>query len=340
MRPLETVSDLERELSEPTLGVLDTFRSMPGDVVVLGAAGKMGPTLVRMLMRAKELVGDSRQIIAVARFSSPNSLDAMRRTGAKVIQCDLSDRSQVAQLPDAPLVIFMAGQKFGTRDNPELTWVMNTLVPANVAERYRRSKIVVFSTGCVYPFAPLSRPSRESDPLLAQGEYASTCIGRERVFTHCSNINGTPVLLFRLYYAIDLRYGVLLDLGQRVHQRAPIDISTGWANCIWQRDANARAIQCLEHVQSPAISLNVTSQEPFSIREAAIRFGELFGSAPCFVGTESPTAWIGDASRSYELFGPPSATLEEMIVATAKWIQIGGDTLNKPTHFEVRDGSF
>nr|MDQ3625147.1 NAD-dependent epimerase/dehydratase family protein [Verrucomicrobiota bacterium] len=289
MKRIETLAELEARLSAPTEGVLNTLRSLEGDLLVLGAGGKMGLSLARMAQRAGAAVGGKRRIFAVSRFSSANAADELRRHGVQPIACDLADREAVGHLPDAPHVIYMAGQKFGTSDTPELTWVMNTLVPAIVADRYARSRIVVFSTACVYPMTPATGPgSREGDPLGPPGEYASSCVGRERIFAHFSKANGTLALLFRLSYAIDLRYGVLLDVAQRVAHGLPVDVTTGWANVIWQGDANARAIECLAHTATPPRPLNVTGREKVSIRELAARFGELLGKQPAIVGTEAP----------------------------------------------------
>jgi nucleoside-diphosphate-sugar epimerase len=235
----------------------------------------------------------------------------------------------------------MAGQKFGTSDAPELTWGMNTLVPAIVAERFAKSRLVVFSTGCVYPLVPVDGPgSREDDALGPPGEYANSCVGRERVFSYFAKQNGTRMLMFRLCYAIDLRYGVLCDVASKVLQGLPVDVTMGTANVIWQGDASARAIQCLAHAATPPTVLNVTGIERVSIRSLAQRFGELLEREPIIIGRESDTAWIWDASRSYELFGSPTVSLEEMIEATAQWQRHGGAMLGKPTHFEVRDGNF
>jgi nucleoside-diphosphate-sugar epimerase len=341
MKPIETIEDLEERLSRPTDGVLETLRTLDGDVLVLGAGGKMGPTLARMARRGVEQLGQRRQVLAVSRFSSAAAADELRRHGVQPISCDLTDRDAVSRLPDAPNIIFMAGQKFGTSDRPELTWVMNTLVPAVVAERYAKSRIVVFSTGCVYPLTATDGPgSREDDVLDPPGEYANSCVGRERVFTHFSKKNGTPALLFRLNYAIDLRYGVLLDVAQKVAQGAPADVTMGWANVIWQGDANARAIQCLAHTATPPRPLNVTGREKISVRALAERFGGLLGRKAIITGKEAPTAWMSDASRSFELFGPVMVTLDEMIEAVAHWVKRGGATLGKPTHFESRNGQF
>ena len=342
MKPLLTLADLDDQLSLPTPGVLDTLRALDGDVLVLGAGGKMGPTLARMVRRGLDEIGRrDRRVFAVSRFSSAAAAAELQRHGVQTIACDLLDRAAVQALPDAPNVIFMAGQKFGTSEAPELTWVMNTLVPAIVAERFARSRIVVFSTGCVYPLVRADGPgSHENDALGPPGEYANSCVGRERVFTHFAKQNGTPTLLFRLCYAIDLRYGVLCDVANKVARGQPVDVTMGAANVIWQGDANARAIQCLAHTATPPLALNVTGLQRVSIRWLAQRFGDLLGRTPAIAGQEGATAWLWDATRSYALFGPPVVSLEEMIDATAQWVRQGGATLGKPTHFETTDGRF
>jgi nucleoside-diphosphate-sugar epimerase len=335
-------AELEDLLSLPTAGVRSTLHALEGDVAILGAGGKMGPTLARMARRGLDEIGQrERRVFAVSRFSDVKVREELEAHGVIVLSCDLLDRSAVQSLPDAPNVIFMAGQKFGTSEAPELTWVMNTLVPAHVAERYAKSRIVVFSTGCVYPLVPLSGPgSREEDALNPPGEYAATCVGRERVFAHFAKQHGTQVLYFRLCYANDLRYGVLVDVAQKVASGQPVDVSMGAVHVIWQGDANARAIQCLAHVAHPPGALNVTGLERVSVRWLAKRFGELLEKEPIFSGVEGERAWLWDASRSYELFGPPEVDLEEMMRATTQWLRQGGSTINKPTHFEATDGKF
>lgn len=342
MKPLLTSDALEYQLSEPTAGVLETLQKLDGDILVLGAGGKMGPTLAIMARRACDSLGQTdRQVIAVSRFSDPVAADVLAKQGVRTLSCDLMDRDAVKKLPEAPNVIFMAGQKFGTSDSPGTTWVMNTLVPAIVAERYARSRIVVFSTGCVYPLtAANGTGSIEEDFLGPPGDYANSCVGRERIFSHFAQEKGTETLMFRLSYAIDLRYGVLHDIAQKVAREEPMDVTMGYANIIWQGDANARALQCLEHVSNPPAALNVTGLEKVSIRALAGRFGELLGKKVQITGQESDTAWLFNAQRSYEWFGPPSVTLEEMIQATAQWISQGGSSLGKPTHYETRDGQF
>ncbi len=341
MPPIANEAELDDALSQPTAGLLETLHELEGDILVLGVGGKMGPSLARMARRASAQLGQLRRVFGVARFSSATVADELCAHGVEPIRCDLAERSAVEQLPEVPNVIFMAGQKFGTAEQPELTWAMNTFVPALVAERFARSRIVVFSTGCVYPLAPVSGPgSQEDDALGPPGEYPNSCVGRERIFTHFSNKHGTPALLFRLNYAIDLRYGVLLDVAQKVAARQPVDVTMGYVNVIWQGDANARALQCLAHTATPPRVLNVTGQGQVSLRELAVRFGEMLGCPPVFTGQEAPTAWLSDASRSFEMFGPVAVTLDEMIEATAHWVKSGGVTLGKPTHFETRDGQF
>lgn len=342
MNPIRTLDELDDELSRPTGGVLDTLRQIDGDVVVLGAGGKMGPTVARMLRRGFQEIGQPhRRVIAVSRFSSGEAAAALQRFGVETIAGDLLDRRFVAGLPDVANVLFMAGQKFGTSGAPELTWAMNTLVPAHVAERFAAARVVVFSTGCVYPLMPLEGPgAKEGDPLTPPGEYANSCVGRERLFEHFARQNGMRALFFRLCYSVELRYGVLIDVARSVLEGRPVDVSMGVVNVIWQRDASARAIQSLLHAASPPVPLNVTGMERVSIRDLAARFGRRFQKAPIMTGEERPTAWVWDASRSYKLFGPPSVSLDEMIEATADWLERGGATIDKPTHFEVRDGQF
>ncbi|MCX7044311.1 MAG: NAD(P)-dependent oxidoreductase [Candidatus Sumerlaeota bacterium] len=336
--PLLTNDALDEWLSRPTAGVVETLRALPGDVLVLGAGGKMGPTLARMARRALD---PGREVFAVSRFSSASAAEALEKHGVSIIRCDLLDRAAVSRLPDAANVIFMAGQKFGTTGVPEMTWMMNAVLPAIAAERYAASRIVVFSTGCVYPFVAIaSGGSREEDALAPPGEYAQSCVARERVFTYFSKSHGAPTLIFRLNYAIDLRYGVLHDVAWKVLRSEPVDVTMGYANVIWQGDANARALQCLAHTARPPAVLNVTGRELISIRSLAERFGELLGRAPVITGKEAPTAWLSNATKSFDMFGEVSVPLEEMIQATADWVRQGGASLGKPTHFENRNGDF
>lgn len=342
MTPITTVVELDEALSRPTPGVLEILQRRSGDVIVLGAGGKMGPTLARMLRRAFDTIGDSsRRAIAVSRFSSAAAAQSLRQAGVDTIPCDLTSQQQIRNLPDAPNVIYLVGQKFGTQESPELTWITNTVVPALVAERFAGSNIVALSTGCVYPLVASSGPgSTEDDPLGPPGEYANSCVGRERVFEYYSKRDQTPIVFVRLCYAIDLRYGVLLDLAQQVAHSQPIDLSMAATHVIWQGDANARIIQCLDHTQVPPVAVNITGRDRLQIKELAVRLGELLDRKVQFTGEPGPTAWLWNAQRSYDWFGPPTVTIEEMLQATAHWVKHAGPTLNRPTHFEVRDGNF
>jgi nucleoside-diphosphate-sugar epimerase len=342
MEPIRDVEMLEERLSRPTVGAIETLARLDGDVLLLGAGGKMGLSLARMARRALDAAGKrQRRVIAVSRFTKSAVAKEFQRHGIETIACDLLERSAVEALPEAANVLCLVGQKFGTSDAPDLTWVTNTMAPALIAQRYARSRVVVFSTGCVYALAPAAGPgSREADPLTPHGEYANAAVGRERVFEYYARQNGAQALFFRLYYAIDLRYGVLLDIAQKVLQSAPIDLTIGSVHVIWQGDANSRAIQCLAHVAAPPVALNVAGGERLSVHRLAERFGAELGVAPVFIETEGTRALVCDASRSYDWFGPPEVTLDEMIAATVQWMRQGGETLGKPTRFEAYDGNY
>jgi len=328
-------------LSQPTAGAVTALDRLNGDVLIAGAGGKMGPTLAMMAVKAQEASGRKRKVYAVSRFSNAASRESLEAAGVETIACDLLDAGAVAGLPKAPNVLFLAGQKFGTSSGPELTWAMNTIVPANVARHYRGSRIVAFSTGCVYSFATvLSGGSREGWPTEPRGDYANSCLGRERTFEYFSKTEGTPVCLYRLNYAIDFRYGVLLDIAQKVQAGEPVDVAMGHVNLIWQGDANARALQCLEVAESPARAMNITGPETVSVRELAHRFAAWFGCEAVITGSEAPAAWLNNAGDSFREFGYPSVALDSMIEWVAAWVQSGGSTLGKPTHFEVRDGKY
>ncbi len=334
-------SELEERLSRPTPASIRTLSALPGDVIVLGASGKMGPTLARMARRALDEAHSSSRVIAVSRFSSSGVERALGDSRIETIRCDLVDREAVSRLPDASNVIFMAGQKFGTSGSPAVTWGMNTIAPAIAAERYAGSRIVAFSTGNVYPLTPTgSGGSREGDPLGPTGDYAMSCVGRERVLEYLSIRHGTAMAIVRLNYAVDLRYGVLVDVASKVFRGEPVDVRMGHANVIWQGDASARAIECLAHAASPPFIINITGAETISIREMARRFGELFGKPARVEGVESPDALLSNAGRSLALFGTPTVTLEQLVQMVAEWISSGGRLLGKPTHFEQRDGDF
>lgn len=333
-----TNDELEEWLSRPTPALMQSLKTIDGDLLLLGAGGKMGPTLARMARRA---LPDHRTVYAVSRFTNDKAKRDLEQHGVIALPCDLLDRKAVSELPDAANVVFMAGQKFGTSDNPEATWMINGVLPSLAAERYANSRIVAFSTGCVYSLAPVSdNGSVESDSLNPPGEYAWSCVARERVFQHYAKTAKTRVLLFRLNYAIDLRYGVLHDVATRVWNNRPIDVAMGHVNVIWQGDANARALQCLALAENPASILNVTGRECIPIRWLAEQFGHLMKRNPIFTGYEADLAWLSNASRSFELFGDVTVSLDDMIQATSDWIRQGGTSLGKPTHFETPDGKF
>lgn len=337
-----TDHDIELLLSQPTPGATAAAASLPGDFMILGVGGKMGTTTAVMLRRALDAAGRRDSIVyGVSRFSRPEARRELESLGVRTLSCDLADATALAALPSVPNILYLAGQKFGTDGAPGLTWIQNTVVPALVAQRFRDSRIVVFSTGCVYPFVPVTGPgANEQEPVAFLGEYASTCVGRERVFTHYSAELGTPILIYRLNYAVELRYGVLVDLAQKVAAGTPIDLTMGWLNCIWQGDACARAIQCLPLTSTPAKILNITGPEKLRIRDLATDLGQRLGRAPVFTGTEAPTAWLADASESVRLFGPPAVSVPAMLDLVVPHVQAGGRLLGKPTHFETRDGKF
>lgn len=331
-------AELDEWLSRPTPDVIEVLRRLPGDLLVLGAGGKMGLTLAMMARRA---LPPPQRVIAVSRFSDPEARSRLDAAGILTIAADLLDRTALARLPDAPDMIFMAGQKFGTQAAPHLTWAMNAILPAFVAERYAGARTVVFSTGNVYPLTPVaSGGPTEEHPVGPIGEYAMSCLARERIFEHAAATRGTPVTILRLNYAIDLRYGVLVDTARRVHQGELVPLGMGHVNVIWQGDANARALQCLGLATTPALVLNLTGPEILGIRWLAEQFGRRFGTAPRFEGQEASSALLSNAARSVELFGPPTVNLEQMIAWTADWLDGGGRLLSKPTRFEVRDGRF
>jgi nucleoside-diphosphate-sugar epimerase len=333
-----TLETLEDQLSRPSEADIAFMRRIEGDILILGAGGKMGPSLARRARRAADAAGSRRSVVAVSRFPSPEAADQLRGWGIEVASCDLFDRRQIARLPDSPNVVFLAGRKFGSTDNQPLTWATNVLVPGLVAERYPQARIVALSSGNVYPLTAV--PATEDTPPAPVGEYAQTVLGRERVFQFFSSLHGTPVALVRLNYAVDLRYGVLLDIGRRVWERLPVPLSTGSVNVIWQGDANSMCLRALELAASPPRILNVTGPDTLRVRWIAEQFARHFGIEPIFEGAEAETALLSDSSLACRLLGRPDISPEAMIAMTAEWIRAAQPTWNKPTHFEVRDGRF
>jgi nucleoside-diphosphate-sugar epimerase len=338
VRDLDHLEDL---LSEPTDGVIDTIARLDGDFIVLGVGGKMGPSLARMLRRAVEAAGVKKRVMGASRFSTPGLPRQLESWGVEVITCDLLDPDQVGRLPEVPNVVYMAALKFGTTGQQARTWAMNAVLPAYVSRKFRGAKIVAFSTGNVYPLVPVASggATEQQDPGPV-GEYGQSCLARERVFEHFSRTDGTPVALIRLNYAVEMRYGVLVDLAQRVLAGEPIDLSMGNLNCVWQGDANAAAVRAFTHVASPPFVLNVTGPETLGVRSVGEQLGRLMEKPVKFVGAESPTALLSNASLSNRLFGYPRVPVQQVIAWTADWVKRGGTSLGKPTHFETRDGKF
>ena len=338
---IRDVRHLEELLSEPSAAAVDAMRQVDGDVVVLGVAGKMGPTLARMARRAIDAAGRSHRVVGVARFSSPGEQAALERHGIETIRCDLLDEDALARLPDVPNVIFMAGRKFGSTGDEPLTWAMNAHLPALVCRRYRTSRIVAFSTGNVYGLTPSGRGgSREDDPLAPVGEYAMSCLGRERLFEHFSRTYGTPVAILRLNYAAEMRYGVLIDLAGRVSRREPIDVRMGYFNAVWQSDANAMALAALAHTSSPPFIVNVAGREELSVRETCLELARRLGVEVSFTGRECADALLSNGARGWALLGMPRVDAERLLAWTTDWIRRGGEVHAKPTHFESRSGRF
>ena len=338
---IETVEQLEEVMSRPTPEVVQAMAEMEGDLLILGVGGKMGPTLAKLARRAIDASGSSKRVLGVSRFSSPGLSTDLNRSGIETISCDLLNEAELERLPHVPNVIFMAGRKFGSTGNESLTWAMNTYLPGRVAQKYRDSRIVVFSTGNVYPLTPITHGgATETAPVNPIGEYAQSCLGRERMFEHFSERFGTPVVIIRLNYAIDLRYGILLDIAEKVYGDTPVNLTMGGVNVIWQGDANAVFLRTFSLCQSPPTILNLAGPETVSIRWLATQFGALFEKEPIFEGEEVETALLNNASRCHQLFGYPRVSLAQMVSWVAHWVRIGGATLSKPTHFEVRDGRF
>ena len=336
----ETIPDiaaLDELLCRPSRALIDDLGRVDGDIMILGVGGKMGPTLAGLAKAALP----ERRIIGVARFSEADVEPWLKARGIETIHCDLLDEAAIRRLPQVANIIFMAGRKFGAEGNPALTWAMNAHVPALVAQAFRRSRIVAFSTGCVYPFVPIDGAGAdESLPPDPPGEYAQSCVGRERMFEYFSRAFRTPGRLFRLNYAIDMRYGVLHDIATKVRDGTPIDVSLGHVNFIWQGDASSQALRSLAHCETPTSPINVSGHEILAVRDLAARFGDLLGRTPVITGREEPTAWLTNTSQATKLFGLPIVDTEQLIKWTADWVARAMPSLGKPTKYEVRDGRY
>ncbi len=336
-----TVAELEARLSEPTDAVIATLRSVPGDLILLGVAGKMGPTLARMARRASDAAGTPRRIIGVSRFTDASQMSALNAHGIETIRCDLLDEAAVAQLPEVENVLYCAAMKFGATGNESLTWAMNTWLPSVVCRKFRHSRIVAFSTGNVYGLVPVSTGgSIETDTPHPVGEYAMSCLGRERMFEHFSRTLGIPTALLRLNYACELRYGVLVDLARKIWTGQPVDLAMGWFNCLWQGDANALTLQSLALTATPPVVLNLTGPELLRVRDVAEELGRRLDRPVTFTGTEGDSALLNNARTTLTRLGPPRVPASELLTWVADWVQRDGPTLGKPTHFESRDGRF
>jgi nucleoside-diphosphate-sugar epimerase len=333
--------NLEHRLSEPAEADRAFMRDLQGDIIILGAGGKMGPSLARLAKRAADDAGVRSRIMAVSRFSSENARRELEAAGIIVIPCDLLSPADVERLPNCENVLYLAGRKFGSAGRPDLTWAMNAVAPALAAYRYRQSRIVVFSTGNVYGFTDLnSGGSRETETISPVGEYAQSCLARERIFEYHSNEYGTKCLIFRLNYAVDLRYGVLVDVARKVYSGEPVDVTVPAFNAIWQRDANSYALRALSLCAAPPRTLNITGGETILVREVAEAFANRFNRECKIEGQEGTGALLSNASLCHGLLGPPSVSLAKLKDWVGDWIVAGGENLNKPTHFEVVDGSY
>lgn len=338
---IQTEEELDDVLTKPGPALIEFIRNVTSPLIVLGAGGKMGPTLCVLARRAADAARHRLDIVAVSRFSDERARAWLEQRGIITQSVDLLEPSAMQKLPDTTNVVYLVGLKFGTTENPSLTWAANTLAPTHTAERYASARIVALSTGNVYPLVPVaSGGATEKHPLTPLGEYANAAVARERIFEYYSHKNGTPMALMRLNYAVELRYGVLVDIARRVWTGEPIDLSNGFFNCIWQGDANQMVLRSLALARSPALAWNLTSPEVLRVRDVAKRFGELLGKEPQFVGKETDTALLGNSAKLCAELGRPATPLETVMRWTAHWVKQGGRYLNKPTHFEVRDGAY
>ncbi len=338
---IDSDQQLIQVLTQPSESDLAFASRLQGDTMVLGAGGKMGPTLAQRLLKALRAAGRSSRVIAVSRFGSPEAQRELRDAGVETLSCDLLDPEAVQGLPLVENVLFLAGRKFGSAGDPDLTWAMNTMVPAQVAQRFRESRIVVFSTGNVYPFVtPVQGGCVESDAPAPLGEYAQSCLGRERIFEYFSKKFRTPCLIFRLNYAIDLRYGVLVDIARHVYNGEPVDLSVPAVNVLWQGDANSYAMRSLELCATPARILNVTGPETLQVRRVADFFARRLNRGLLTEGDSRDIALLNNAGACHAALGYPSVSADELMEAVAVWIESGGASLNKATKFQVTDGKF
>lgn len=337
----QDVMELDRRLGEPTPAVVEFFRELGGDLLLVGAGGKMGLSLAGMAARAAAEAGGRSRVFAASRFSSAEQRAKFDAFGITTIRADLFNPEDVQRLPDVANVIHMIGAKFGTIDNAGFTWATNAYLPTVTCRRFPKSRIAAFSTGNVYAFSPVARGgSLESDPLQPLGEYPWSAVARERMFDYFSRELSIPVSIIRLNYSTELRYGVLVDIATQVHRQQPVDVSMGYFNVIWQQDACAMSLLSLAHAATPPFVMNLTGPETLRVRDVATWFARRFDRPVTFAGQESDTALLSNSSRAFELFGQPTVKAEEMFEWVASWIESGGPLLNKPTHFGTRDGIY
>lgn len=336
-----SVEELEDRLSTPNARVINTLAGLPGDLIFLGVGGKMGPTMARMALRATQEAGLNRRVFGVSRFSDPTARKRLESSGVETIAGDLLDESFVESLPEAALVVHMAGFKFGTSRDSAMTWAMNCYLPALVCRKFASSRVVAFSTGNVYGLVPTTESgSLETDTPNPVGEYAMAALGRERMFQYFSQQLKIPIAILRLNYATEMRYGVLVDLAQQVAASEAVDISMSYVNVIWQADASAMALAALAEASTPARVINIAGPEKLSVRDVALQFGQLMQQPVQFAGAESGDALLNDGRHGYESLGSPQVDAETLVRWTADWISRGGETLGKPTKFQNRKGNF
>lgn len=338
---MTTTEQLYQSLLEPSEALIKDIQSIEGDIMILGAGGKMGPALAQLIVKAIQQAGISKKVAAASRFSENGLQEQLQQAGIQTYAVDLLNDQELQSLPEMPNLLYLAGQKFGTTGKESFTWAMNSYLPARVGEKYKNSRIVAFSTGNVYPLSPVTGGGLdESHPPAPKGEYAQSCLGRERLFEYISSKYGTPVLLYRLNYAIDLKYGVLLEIAKKVWNQEAIDLRMGHVNIIWQGDANEMAIRSLLHCSNPPAKLNITGPETVAIEWLATQFGKRMQKEPVLTGEPEPTALLSNAAEAFRLFGYPRVGLLQMVDLVSSWVMEGGATIYKPTHFQERDGKY
>lgn len=339
--PILTEAALDEVMTRPRQVLVESIQTVQSPLVILGAGGKMGPSLAVLARRAADAAGKELEVVSVSRFSNPNARRWLEEHGVRTLSLDLMERESYDSLPDSSNILYLIGQKFGTTENPDATWATNTIPPAYTCQRYPGAKIVALSSGNVYPLTSIhGSGSQECDPLEPLGEYANSCVARERIFDYYANKYGTPVALIRLSYAVDLRYGVLCDIAKHVFDETPVDVRMGYFNCIWQGDANEAILRSLSLPAAPAYPVNLTGLTWLSVRETAQQFGQWMGKPVRLEGAESDSAYLSSTARMVKDFGAPATSMETVMRWTADWIMAGGQSLNKPTHFETRDGKY